>query len=153
MHCLTHLRPPFRRKCARWCISTFPAMHFQSIRRPECNRLPVRRTAAAGRVLVGCGCSADLQLARPGPHWTPRGGSERGTNSGSLGASIELVVSARELNDPEARETGRRALAVVQGHQPGSPPIERSGDVQQIDGTHSGVSGRGCGQALGLRKD
>ena len=71
----------------------------------------------------------------------------------ALRTSIELVVSARELDEPETRKSGRRALAVVQGHQPGSPLIERSGDVQQINGTHSGVSGRGCGQALGLRKD
>jgi len=57
------------------------------------------------------------------------GQAGRGTNGVALRTSIELVVSARELDEPEARKSGRRALAVVQGHQPGSPLIERSGDV------------------------
>ena len=43
--------------------------------------------------------------------------------------TIEMVASARKLNEPQAREAGRRALSVVQGHQLGSALIECRGDV------------------------
>ena len=117
------------------------------------HHLSVRRNAVAGRVLRRDGVARICSSLVPVLAGDLAGDLGRETNGGSLGTSIELVVSARELNDPEARKPGRRALPVVQGHQPGSPLIECGGDMQQINGTHSGVSGRGRGQALGLRKD
>ena len=43
--------------------------------------------------------------------------------------TVEMVASARKLDEPEAREAGRRALPMVQGHQLGSSLIDCGGDV------------------------
>ena len=61
---------------------------------------------------------------------------ERTNNLANLGAlrqkthaTPEMVVSTRKLDEPDARESGRCTLPVVQGHQPGSSPIECGGDM------------------------
>ena len=38
MHCWVHSGSGCRRKCARWCITAFLAMHSGPIRRPKCDR-------------------------------------------------------------------------------------------------------------------
>ena len=112
-------------------------MHSGPTRRPECDRdafnaaihkLPVRRNAVDGRIPGSMGVVQihDALVPILAGHLVEVGSPDE--RRVAL-PTIEMVASARKLDESEAREPGRRALPVVQGHQFGSALIECHGDV------------------------
>ena len=67
------------------------------------HQLPVRRNAAAGGVPGTAGVVQICNSLVPVLTGDLAGGQGAGRNGGSLCTSIEMVVSARKLNEPEPR--------------------------------------------------
>ena len=119
MHCLVHFDFGCPGKCAKRCISTFPAMHSGPIHRARMQQWRISgaihhrsqsaemlRPAAYSGVLAWC--RSATRSSPFSPHASRESG--RGANGVALCITIEMVASAPDLDSSGAHEPARCAF-------------------------------------------